>query len=240
MKRLPILGVLLLAACMPALLRGDDAPPKRTPKEALQAFNDLIGSWRGTGQPQQGTKEERDKNFWQETIAWEWQFKDKDAWLKAKFEKSKYFDSGELRYLPDGDRYQLTLHTLDKKESLVFDGKLKDKRLTLERTDADKKQAQRIVVSLLHSNRYLFRYEVKDGDQTLYTAQYQVGATKEGEPFAAGDGKPVCIVSGGLGTIAVTYKGQTYYVCCSGCRDAFKDDPEKYIKEFEAKKAKKE
>ena len=32
----------------------------------------------------------------------------------------------------------------------------------------------------------------------------------------------------------VAYQGKTYYVCCSGCRDAFRDDPEKYIKEFEA------
>jgi YHS domain len=239
MKRLPLLGVLLASVCLPAFLRGDDPAPKRTPKEALQAFNDLIGSWRGTGQPQQGTKEERDKNFWQETIAWEWQFKDKDAWLKVKFDKSKYFDGGELRYLPDADRYQLTLRPLDKKEPLVFEGQLKDKRLTLERTDEAKKETQQIVVSLLHFNRYLFRYEVKSGDQTLFTALYQVGATKEGVPFAGGDGKPECVVSGGLGTIAVMYKGKTYYVCCSGCRDAFKDDPETFIKEFEAKQAKK-
>jgi hypothetical protein len=239
MKRtLPILGVLLASVCGLAFLHGDEATPKRTPKEALQAFNDLIGSWRGTGTPQQGTKEERDKNFWQETIAWEWQFKDKDAWLKAKFDKSKYFDGGELRYLPDTDRYQLTLRTLSK-ETLVFEGPLKDKRLTLDRTDTDKKETQRLIVSLLHSNRYLYRYEVKSGDQTLFTALYQVGATKEGVPFAEGDGKPVCVVSGGLGTIPVMYKGKTYYVCCSGCRDAFNDDKETYIKEFEEKQAKK-
>jgi len=238
MKRWPCLGVLLFSVTCLALLHGDDSPPpKKTPKEALQAFNDLIGSWRGTGQPQLGTKEERDKNFWLENVAWEWQFKDKDAWLKAKFEKSKYFDGGELRYLADGDKYQLTLRTVNK-ESLVFQGQLKDKRLTLDRTDDAKKETQRIVVSLLHANRYLFRYEVKPDDKATFTAQYQVGATKEGEPFAGGDGKPVCIVSGGLGTIPVTYKGQTYYVCCTGCRDAFKDDPETFIKEFEAKKAK--
>jgi YHS domain len=239
MKRLPILGALLVLVSGLAFLHGDDTPPpKKTAKEALQAFNDLIGSWRGTGQPQVGTKEEKDKNFWQETIAWEWQFKEKDAWLKAKFEKSKYFDSGELRYLPDSDRYQLTLRTVNK-EALVFEGQLKDKRLTLERSDDAKKESQRLVVSLLHSNRYLYRYEVKSGEQTLFTAQYQVGATKEGVEFAGGDGKPVCVVSGGLGTMPVTYQGKTYYVCCSGCRDAFKDDPETYIKDFEAKQSKK-
>jgi hypothetical protein len=69
MKRLPLLGVLLVPVCLAAIARGDDPAPKRGPKEALQAFNDLIGAWRGTGQPQQGTKEERDKNFWQKTIA---------------------------------------------------------------------------------------------------------------------------------------------------------------------------
>jgi YHS domain-containing protein len=38
----------------------------------------------------------------------------------------------------------------------------------------------------------------------------------------------------------VSYNGKDYYVCCSGCRDAFKENPEKYIKEAEAKaKAKK-
>jgi YHS domain-containing protein len=37
----------------------------------------------------------------------------------------------------------------------------------------------------------------------------------------------------------VTYKGKTYYVCCTGCRDAFKENPEKYIKEFEESKKKK-
>ena len=39
--------------------------------------------------------------------------------------------------------------------------------------------------------------------------------------------------------MAVSYKGQTYYVCCSGCRDAFHEDPERYIKEYNARKKKK-
>ena len=52
-------------------------------------------------------------------------------------------------------------------------------------------------------------------------------------PFASVDKGPECIVSGGLGTMAVSHKGKTYYVCCSGCRDAFNEEPEKYIKEYE-------
>ena len=59
----------------------------------------------------------------------------------------------------------------------------------------------------------------------------------DGRPV--GDGKPECIVSGGAGTMAVSYMGKTYYVCCSGCRSEFNESPAKYVKEYEEKKAKK-
>lgn len=215
------------------------AEKTRTPREALQEFNELIGSWKGTGMPDGGTAAEKRKNFWIETIAWDWQFKGDDAWLNLTFSKGKYFDKGTLRYVADKDLYQLKLQTPDK-EALLFEGKLDKKNLTLERDDDKKKETQRLVITLLHENRYLYRYEVKPKDRNGgFTRIYQVGATKEGVPFAVGDGRPECIVSGGLGTSKVTYKGKDYYVCCSGCRDAFNEEPEKYIKEFEEKKKQK-
>ncbi|MEP9190592.1 YHS domain-containing protein, partial [Enterobacter hormaechei] len=94
----------------------------------------------------------------------------------------------------------------------------------------------RLVFSLVHSNRHLVRYETKKTEGVTFSPRYQVGATKKGEPFAVVDKGPECVVSGGLGTMRVTHKGKTYYVCCSGCRDAFKEEPDKYVKEFEAKR----
>lgn len=235
MNRPRLFWPLLLAVLAPAVAVASDDAPKRTPKEALQAFNDLIGSWRGSGEPN-GTRDEKQKGFWQETIAWQWQFKDDDAWLQAGFDKGKYFTSGELRYLPDGDRYQLTLRT-PAKDELVFKGTLQEHRLTLERSDDKSGETQRIVVSLLHSNRYLYRYDVKAADHTTFTQVYQVGATKQGVSFGSVDEGPECVVSGGHGTLNTMYKGKTYYFCCTGCRDAFNEDPEKYIKEFAARKA---
>lgn len=234
MKRLPGLVVLVLFVSATAAPTAD--APKRTPKEALRAFDSLIGSWRGTGQPQ--SKADKQK-FWQETIAWEWLFKGDDVALKCTFDKGKYFTEGQLRYLPDKDIYQLTLTTTDK-ETVRFEGKLKESLLTLERTDGQKKETQRLAFSLLHDNRYLYHYELKPDDKGTFTRLYQVGCTKEGVPFAGGQAGPECIVSGGKGTIAVTYKGKTYYVCCSGCRSEFNDNPEKYIKEYEEAKAKKD
>jgi hypothetical protein len=122
-------------------------------------------------------------------------------------------------------------------EKLVFTGPLQNRVLTMDRLDEKKKETQRLVFTLLHSNRFIYRYEVKTPDRPLFTRLYQVGVTKEGEPFAgSGNATPECIVSGGLGTIKVNYNGKDFYVCCSGCRAAFKEEPEKYIKEYEEKK----
>jgi YHS domain-containing protein len=218
-----------LAAAAPA-----EAPAQRTAKEALRPFNDLIGSWRGTGEPY-GTRAEKQKGFWEEKIAWQWQFKGNDAWLLADIDKGKHFTRAELRYLPAPDRYALKL-TTPKKETLAFEGELKGRQLTLERRDADKGEDQRLVLSLLHANRYLLRYDVKAAGQTAFAPRFRVGATKEGVAFAGGDAGPECIVSGGKGTMKVSYKGKTYYVCCTGCRDEFNAEPEKYVQEYEAKK----
>ena len=219
-----------LAAAAPA-----EAPARRSAKVALRPFNDLIGSWRGTGEPY-GTRAEKQKGFWEEKIAWQWQFKGADAWLLADIDKGKHFSRAELRYLPARDRYELKL-TTPKKETLIFEGELKERQLTLVRHDGG--EEQRLVLSLLHANRYLLRYDVKAAGQTAFAPRFRVGATKEGVAFAGGDSGPECIVSGGKGTMRVSYMGKTYYVCCTGCRDAFKEEPEKYIKEFEAKKKEK-
>jgi hypothetical protein len=236
MKTLRIL-LALLSLIPGARLRSADEPVRRSPKEALQAFNDLIGSWRAVGEPE-GTRQEKQRGFWTESLRWRWQFKGDDAWLKVAVEKGKYFTKGDLRYLPDKDLFQLTLTTVTN-ETPTFQGRLKEHVLTLERADEAKKETQRLTLTLLHGTRLLYRYEVKPQERSFFTRIYQVGATKEGIVFAnPGDTNPECVVSGGLGTMKVSYKGETYYVCCSGCSDAFIEDPEKYIKEFQAKKAK--
>jgi hypothetical protein len=226
------LSLFVLAAVGVAL--SADPPGKRSPREALQPFGDLIGTWKGTGQP----KGKNDKNtFWSEKLDWQWQFKKDDAWLKVAFEKGKSFTEGELHYRADKDQYEFIAQTPDKKKQ-TWHGTLKGKVLTLEREDADARQKQRLILTMLHANRFLYSFDVKAENKATYTRLYQVGATKEGIPFAGGDGKPECVVSGGVGTIAVRYMGQTYYVCCSGCRDEFNDNPKKYVDEYNAKKKK--
>jgi hypothetical protein len=217
---------------------GADAPKAKTPREALKPLNVLVGSWKGTGTPE-GPPEVRNKEHWVETVAWEWQFKGDDAWLAVTFDKGKYFARGELRYLPAGDEFELKLTTVGK-DTLTYTGTLKGKQLALDRPLKDEKLVERLTFSLLHDNRITYRLETKPEGGTTFTKKYLVGMTKEGVAFAdVGVSERECIVSGGLGTIAVSHESKTYYVCCSGCRDEFRANPAKYVKEWEAKRSKK-
>jgi hypothetical protein len=226
-----LLGAFLLTPC--AFVPGQDGK-KLSAKEALKAFNDLVGEWKGTGKPK-GTPQEVQKGFWVETQDWAWKFKGEDAWLEVSIDKGKYFAKGELRYLPEKAEYQFTVQTTDKKK-LVFTGTFVDKALTLMREDGDKKETQKLVFRLLHNNVFRVYYYVRLEDKAFFNQLYDIGAIKQGEAFASGDGRPECIVTGGLGSSAVSYMGKTYYVCCSGCRDEFLAHPEKYIAAAEKKK----
>jgi hypothetical protein len=219
----------LLSGCLALLLlAGADTPAKRSPREAFREFNELIGSWRATGLPEVGTAAQKRQGFWTETVAWSWKFKGDDAWLALEFTKGKHWKKGELHALPEQNRYRLSLENTAG-ETQTFEGSLEKHILSVERTDERTKETQRFVLTPLHETRFLYRYEVKPAERSSFTVLYKVGATREGVAFASGDSRPECIVSGGLGTIKVMYRGKEYHVCCGGCRDAFNDNPEKFI-----------
>ncbi len=225
-----VAALLLLAA------PGHSGQGSTTPKEALQELNDFIGGWKGSG-----TSEKNKTEIWKENLSWSWRFKGQDAWLNIEFKDSKFYKSGEVRYLPEKRHYQMTL-TDKAGQRQVFEGVLKKNRLTLERLIPDKKDVQQVVLHTAGEGvRFIWTFSVKPANRTQFVRAYQFGLTKEGENFAGGNAnkKPECVVTGGLGTSTVSYKGVTYYVCCSGCRDAFNENPEKIIKEYEARKKKK-
>ena len=56
-----------------------------------------------------------------------------------------------------------------------------------------------------------------------------------GSPSPEDESYPLCVVTEGRGTIQVSYKGKTYWVCCTGCRDLFKDHPERVLAEAAAR-----
>ena len=79
------------------------------------------------------------------------------------------------------------------------------------------------------------RLESKEKGAAVFTPLIEVGLTKEGESFAAGSTaaeRPRCIVTGGAATLTVSYQGQSYPICCTGCRDEFNENPQKYLKKL--------
>lgn len=205
-------------------------------REALQPFNDFIGQWKGDGT-------EGKKNF-AEDIEWGWKFKGDEAWLIIKVSDGKLIKNGELRYVPDTKKFQLKMKDVNDKD-IIFDGEYvaKSKRLVLDREDKDAKEVQQIQMFNAGDGVFL-NYEFRkkaSGKPGTPPVVFSVKAKREGVDFGPGQKKNICVVSGGLGTAAVTYKGVTYYICCSGCRDAWNEsdaNKEKYIKDYEAKNKK--
>ncbi len=119
-----------------------------------------------------------------------------------------------------------------------FSGTMADGVLTLAADEPREGQPARVSVRMVaEGDRMLVLYEKRVGDG-VYTRLAEVGSTRKGSGFAksAASG-PECVVTGGLGTIQVEYQGKKYFVCCTGCRDLFRDDPEGVLEDFRQRKA---
>jgi hypothetical protein len=230
---------LACAAALLALVAGVSQTAEPTPKEkeasksALQAFNDYIGDWQANGETKQGKSE-----FWKEAISWGWKFpKDEAPYLHIEFKDSKNFTGGDLKYLPGKKKYQLTITDKGGKEK-VFEGELKRKVLTFTSVDSSSKDKYTLNMSTTNEGALLnMDYAVQTGGVGIDKKLFIVQGKKEGSSISGGK-KNVCVVSGGVGTRAVSFMGKTYYVCCSGCADAFAENPKKFVDEFEKKNKK--
>jgi len=230
MKRLFALGLVIGLFGMVAALPAAPDADKEKKKEALRELQEYIGSWKLNGQTK--AKPGPRDPFWEETVRWGWKFKGDDCWLTIDFTGGKFLKSGEVRYLPASKKYELTGVPIEGKEKLVFLGELTDDKLVFERKDAKTKEVQRIRMNTAAEGIRL-NYFVEQKTGTIWKLQYMLAGNKEGKSLGGKKAKgPECVVSGGLGTTTVSYGGETFYVCCSGCADAFKENPKKYVDEF--------
>lgn len=227
------LSVVLFTALMggAALLSRADENPGR---EKLQELQDFIGTWEASGGPD--GKKGSVKGNWKETLQWNWRFKGDDAWLNLEVQGGKVFEGGDLRWDAGKKAYVLKAK-LPGGKTQIFEGSFKKDILTLEHLDkATNERTQISMNTAAEGVRLIYRVKKATGGGKLFAPVYLVQGNREGESLAAKESKQVCVVSGGAGTMPVSHKGETFYVCCSGCRDAFNENPEKYIKEFKAKK----
>ncbi len=248
--RIPVSAVLLLLtsllfAGMVAADEAEQQPVKLSPEDraaaraALEEFNSLIGGWRGVGQVRRGSN----RGAWLEQAEWVWQLKSDQPALRYVVEKGNQLKTAKLTYDPKSKNYSLEA-VLPDDAKRNYAGQVEDDKLVLQSpADADG-TVYRITVTRLNEKRTLVLFQKRGEKQKRFGRVAEVGYTREGTKLAeVGGGSPECIVTGGKGTSTIDYKGKTYYLCCSGCREAFLDDPEGIIADakerLEKKRAKK-
>lgn len=223
--------------------------------QQLRPLQGLLGAWRGTTRREFGDFKAVDTHEW----IWDLQTEPDRPALVLASDKSPYVRTARLTW--DAMAEQFILQTVDAekrqrqfagkfdqpvKEIVGDDNKLhKTFRLLFTQTDESAAQTGgeqwQLAWNAQDSNRYLMELDRRRG-KARFRRYDTVSTQREGTSFAVSDsdyGEKTCIISQGLGTIAVSYKGRSYWVCCTGCKAAFEADPETWIARAE-KAAKKQ
>lgn len=221
------LAILLTISLLLCTTHGSGQTASKTvtkPTDHFKPLQNLIGGWRGVGQPKRGSN----RGAWSEKAEWAYDFSGKQPQLSYKVEKGKLLDSATLGYDTDQQEFVLTTTSPDD-EQREYRGKLTKNELVMTAEPKDD-LTHRVTITLLNDKRTLVLFQQQRSGSRIWDRIAEVGYTRQGVRLArVGGNKPVCIVTGGTGTTPVTHNGKTYYVCCSGCKQAFEDDPETFI-----------
>ncbi|HCS53753.1 TRASH domain-containing protein [Rubinisphaera sp.] len=212
---------------------------------ALKDLQILLGTWRGITQKNFDGSKALDETNW----VWDFKTNPKQPALVMSSEASPYYRLASMTYLPESEQYQLQLTGDEGQTSTLigeFTSEIKDepgdddkpqRTYKLEFTEKEPEdKTKRLVFNQQNNNRYLLEvYEQRGGNDRFFRVD-TVSTQREGTSMALideGYGERTCIISGGLGTITVSYQGKSYYVCCTGCKAAFEEEPERWIARFE-------
>lgn len=221
----------------------------RTVIAKLQPLQILLGQWRGTTRREYENFKAVDIHEW----VWDLRSNPSQPALTIQSDKSPYIRTGRLTWNTDQNKFAMTVtdpagttrqfigeFTEPVHEIVGSDDKLhRVFRLEFNQTDSgDGSELWQLAFAQQENNRYLLEVSKRRGKADF--ARFDTVSTqRQGTSFAlsdAGYAEKTCIISEGLGTMEVTYKGRSYWVCCTGCKAAFEEDPETWI----ARAAKKE
>jgi len=223
----------VLAGLMAVTMIAADTPSsgRREAQAELKPFAGLVGEWRGTGQPQRGSS----KGAWTETAAWIWKLSPETAALELKVTNGKFFRSALLHPTQPSGTFALDATLADGSLRTFIGKSVENKPLVLIAAPPKGEGPRRVTLNPLHDTRLLILFEARDDDGGFHRLA-EAGYTRQGVAFAAGDSYPLCIVTEGRGTMQVSYQGKTYWVCCSGCKDLFNENPAAILAEAADKK----
>ncbi len=246
LSRTALCAVLLFAS-------GNAAPaPRRSAQKELAALQDFVGPWRGVGQIRRGSNQ----GAWIEQAEWVWKFDDQTAAIEFKAPKAKHLRSGVITPSAQAGRLQLDALLADS-TPVHYEGSVVNQKQDGKEQGAQKKSDSgrlvfeasskqttekptapaRITLRLTAGGKRLVVLLERRLGESRYARMAEIGYTRRGSQFGQGASYIECVVTGGLGTIPVTYEGQTYQVCCSGCRDLFDANPQTVLEEYRARLA---
>ena len=218
----------------------------------LRPLQVWLGQWRGTTRREYEGFKAVDNHEW----VWDLQTDPTSPALVLDSDKSPYLRSARLTWIPEDSRFLLTAVDAEG-TSRDYDGIYSDpvhevvgpdeklhrvfKLEFTEQTDLEKSGSEswQLAFAQQENNRYLLEVSKQRGSAG-FRRYDTVSTQREGTSFAISDsdyGDKTCIISQGLGTISVSYKGKSYWVCCSGCKAAFEENPEKWIARATAAKS---
>ncbi len=229
--RLFLLALVTLVAVVAVWPAVADGPSSRQQeRESLSQLQVLVGAWRGVGQPRRGSS----RDSWIENAVWQWSFDDDRPSLKFESPQGRFYRHGRIIAL-DNQQFQLDATRAEGDHIDQFRGSLdKDEQLTLLATKNGTGPVARVSIrTVAGGDRLLVLLERRTKPAGRYSRIAEIGYTRKGSGFGQGTTQRECIVTGGAGSIAVTHKGRTYYVCCGGCRDLFEDDPEGVLADYQ-------
>lgn len=213
--------------------------------QKLKPLQVMLGNWRGTTRKEYDGFKAVDNHEW----IWDLKTNPQQPALVAQSDKSPYLKKASMTWNPDLAKFVLTATDSDDvvrkfvgdytdpvHEIVGPDDKLhRVFRLQLTQTQESVQDAGgeiwQMAFAQQENNRYLLEVDRRRGS-AAFRRYDTVSTQREGTSFAISDsdyGEKSCIISQGLGTIAVSHQGKTYWVCCSGCKAAFEDDPETWI-----------
>ncbi|MCH7729747.1 MAG: hypothetical protein IH991_25245 [Planctomycetes bacterium] len=227
----PIACLLSLTTLM--FVSADNRDASRKGQESLAQLQSYVGSWRGVGQVRRGSTQ----GAWLEQSEWAWQFNKEGAALKFNSKGAKHFSSGALQATEKKDEYRLIARSVDGKQTATYSGSLDEgNKLSLVANKPMEGFPARISLRLVAGGKRLVVLYERRLSSGRFVRLAEVGYTRKGSGFGKGATFVECVVTGGKGTIPVTYQGKTYFVCCGGCRDLFEEDPEAALEEYRERK----
>lgn len=228
MTRLLACGVVLLSTLGTALGAEDEVPAP------FARFEPMVGAWKGTARPAANKV-----RGWAESHAWAWKFaKGVPVGMTLNVDGGKVFARGQLGY--DEATKAYTLDATDPAgKPIQYTGVAapEGKPFVLDRVGETAEGKERITIRP-NGIRYTMRIDRQAPGAPQFKNAIEVGLTKAGEAFASGGDEarlPKCILTGGSAALTVSFNGKSYPVCCTGCRDEFNDNPEKYVARAEAR-----